>query len=146
MTSQRYALFPVALLDAAFSLAFWLSDRITFASSAAATEPARATPPHSPPTVRPFGLDPAGDQLGRPPRADRVPVAPAAHGSCPSSLPPLTSGACRSSSPRSQQIPLLVRGLKPRLSALQNGTFPTHLERLGRGSLNPSLSLRGGVA
>jgi hypothetical protein len=146
MTSRRLFLLLAALLDSAFSLAFWLSDRITSASSAAATELARSRPSDSLPTVRPLGLDGTLDQLGRPARAGRAPISPDAHGSGLYTLPPLASGVGRSNSSRSQQIPLLAGGLKTLSSALQNPVFLTHLERLGRKSLNPSLSLHGGFA
>jgi len=142
MTSRRLVL----LLDAAFSLAFWLSRWLTPASSAAATEQTRSTPSRSLPTVRLFGLYGAVDQLGRPARVGRAPVSPDAHGSCPYSLPSLASGAGRSNSSRSQQIPLLVGGPKALCSGLPNGAILTYPERLGRRSLNPTLSLHGGVA
>jgi hypothetical protein len=138
MTARRLVLLPAA----AFSLAFRLSGWIT----PTATELARTTPSRSLPTVRTFGLSGTVDQLGRRARADRAQVSPNVHGGCPFSLPPLAAGAGHSSSSRSQQIPLLVGALKTLFSALQNGVFLTHPKRLGRRSLNPTLSLHGGVA
>jgi hypothetical protein len=138
MTARRLVLFPAA----AFSLAFRLSGRLM----PAATELSRSKRSQALSTVRPFGLSGTVDQLSRRARADRAPVSPDEHGSCPSSLPPLASGAGGSSSSRFQQIPLLVGALKALFSALGNGVFLTHPEGLGRGSLNPTLSLHGGVA
>jgi hypothetical protein len=138
MTARRLVLLPAA----AFSLAFRLSGRLM----PAATELARSTRSRALPTVRLFGLCGTVDQLSRRARADRAPVSPDARRGCPFSLPPLAAGAGGSSSSRSQQIPLLVGALKALFSALGNGVFLTHTEGLGRRSLNPTLSLHGGVA
>jgi hypothetical protein len=146
MTCRRLLLLPAALPDAAFSVAFWLRGWIAVACAAAAAEPGRSTRSHSLPTVRPFDLRCTADQLGRPARAEHPPISPDVHGTSLYSLPPLAAGAGRSNSSRFQQIPLLVGSPKPLFSALQNGAFRTHLQRLGRRSLNPTLSLHGGVA
>jgi hypothetical protein len=146
LTSRGLVLLPAALLDSAFSLAFSLRRWITHAISPAAAELAWSTRSHSLPPVRPFGFSATVDQFDRPPGAGHAPASPEARRSCLYSLPPLAAGAGRSSSSRAQQIPLLVGGLKALYSALRNAVFPTRLQRFGRKSLNPTLSLHGGVA
>jgi hypothetical protein len=146
MTGRRLVRLTAALLDSAFLRGFSLRGWIVPASSVAGTELAKRAPSHSLPTFRLFGRDRAADQFGRPAGAGCEPVSPGAYGPCLYSLPPLAAGAGRSNSSRSQQIPLLVGGLNRRFSDLHGEAFPGHLTRLGRRSLNPTLSLRGGVA
>lgn len=138
MTSRRLVLLPAA----AFSLAFRLSGWTT----RAATELARTTPPRSYAAVRPFSRSGAVDELRPPARADRAPVSPQVHGGFPFSLPLLAAGTDCSSSSRFRQIPLSVGAPKALYSALQKAVCLPYPKRLGRRSLNPNLSLHGGVA
>jgi hypothetical protein len=146
MTSRRLVLLPVSLLGAAFSLAFRLRGWIRAAFSAPAVELTRSTRAHSLPPVLRFDLSGTVAQLGRPEPAGRASVSPPAHGSRSYRLSPLASSAGRSISSQSRQIPLLVGGMNTLHSTLQSRVIPTHVKRLGRRSLNPTLSLHGGVA
>jgi hypothetical protein len=98
------------------------------------------------PIERPFGSRGTRDQLGRIPRGDRARISQDTHGASLYSLPALGAAARRSSSSRSQQIPLLVRRLTALYSALESAVLLTSLGRFGRKSLNSTLSLQGGVA
>lgn len=146
MTSRRLVLLPAALIDPAISLGFWLGSWVKTGSSAASAQAAPNTHANSLPTVRELEVRSAVDQLGLMARAGQAPGSPATPGSTARTWMSLAHGVSRSSSSRSEQIPLLVGAVKALRSALQHWVIRSCRTRLGRRSLNPYLSLDGGPA
>ena len=146
MTSRRLVLLPAALLDTAISLGFWLIESVKTGSSAACTQAMPGTAAHSTPTLRERAFRGTVDQLGLLARAGQAPSSPAGHASAVRTPTSPAYDVSRSSSSRSEQIPLLVGAVKALRSALQHRVIRSCRTRLGRGSLNPYLSLDGGVA
>lgn len=146
MTSRRLVRVAAALLDTAISLGFWLSSWVNAGSCAAGTEAAPGTTADSIPTVGEREFRGTVDHRGPVAPAVHAPTAPAAHGSAVRTWTSIAHGVSRSSSSRSEQIPLSVGAVEAPRSALQHGVFLTRRGRLGRKSLNPNLSLDGGVA
>ena len=146
MTSRRLVLLPAALLDTAISLGFWLIESVKTGSSAACTQAMPGTAAHSTPTLRERAFRGTVDHRGPLARAGQTPGSPATPGSTSLSWMSFAHGVSRSSSSRSEQIPLLVGAVKALRSALQHRVIRSCRTRLGRGSLNPYLSLDGGVA
>jgi hypothetical protein len=146
MTSRRLVLLPAALLDTAISLGFWLSGLANPNSSADGTQAAPRTAADSIPTVRKREVRGTFDQRGPLTSVAQAPSSPAAPGAVANTWTTVTHDGSRSSSSRSEQIPLSVGAAEALRSALQHGVCPTRRGRLGRRSLNPNLSLDGGVA
>ena len=146
MTSVRLVLLATALLDTAISLGFWLSGSAKTGSSAAGTQAAPGTAADSIPTVRTREARSTFDQRGPLASVAQAPSSPAARGAVANTWAPVAPDGSRSSSSRSEQIPLSVGAAEALRSALQHGVCLTRRGRLGRRSLNPCLSLDGGVA
>lgn len=146
MTSRQLVLLPAALLDTAISLGSWLIEWVKTASPAAGTQAVPGTAADSIPTVRERAF--RGIVLHRGPLAlaGQAPGSPATPGSTARTWMSLAHGVSRSSSSRSEQIPLLVGAVKALRSALQHRVIRSCRTRIGRRSLNPYLSLEGGVA
>lgn len=146
MTSRRLVLLAAALLDTAISLGFSLSSWVKTGSSAAVAQASPGTAPDSIPTDRELDVRGTFDQRGPLAPVAHAPSSPAAQGASANTWMPVAQDGSRSSSSRSEQIPLSVGAVEALRSVLQHGVFLTRGGRLGRRSLNPRLSLDGGVA
>jgi hypothetical protein len=146
VTSRRLVRVAAALLDTAISLGFWLSGWVHAGSCAAVAQTSPGTAASSIPTVRELDVRGTFDQRGPLAPLAHAPSSPAAQGASANTWTPVAQDGSRSSSSRSEQIPLSVGAVEALRSALQHGVFLTRGGRLGRRSLNPHLSLDGGVA
>ena len=146
MTSRRLVHLATALLDPAISLGFWLIGWIATGSSAAGAEGARDSSAYSILTVDIYGFRATVDPGGVPARIGHALVSPAALRTAACNRPSIAAGVGGSSASRSEQIPLSVGALGALRSALSDSVFPSRRGLLGRRSLNPTLSLHGGVA
>jgi hypothetical protein len=146
VTSRRLVLLPAALLDPAISLGFWLGGLVKTGSCAAIAQASPGTAAGSIPTVRELDVRGTFDQRGPLAPVAHAPSSPAAQGASANTWTPVAQDGSRSSSSRSEQIPLSVGGVEALRSALQHGVFLTRRGRPGCRSLNPRLSLAGGVA
>jgi hypothetical protein len=146
MTSRRLVLFPAALLETAISLGFWLIASVQTGSSAAGTQAMPGTAAHSIPTLRERAFRGTVDHPGPLAPAGQTPGSPATPRSTARSWMSFARGGSRSSSSRSEQIPLLVGALEALRSALQHRLIRSWGTRFGCISLNQDLSLDGGGA
>ena len=146
MTSQRLLQLATTLVDAAISLGIRLGSLGKTDTSAARTEASAHAHADAIRTVR--ELESRGSAGRRGPLAAfrPAPSSPPAHGSTANTGASLARELSRSSSSRSEQIPLLVTGLKGLRSALQHRVNRSQAARFGRMSLNQYLSLGGVVA
>jgi hypothetical protein len=143
VTSQRLLHLATTLLDAAISLGIRLGGSGKTDTSAAGMEAAALAAANSIRTVREPELHSSAGRRGPIAAVRPAPSLPPAHGSTGNTRTSLPPELSRSSSSRSEQIPLLVTVLKGLRSALLHRR---QAARFGRTSLNQYLSLGGVVA
>jgi hypothetical protein len=146
MTSRRLVLLPAALLDTAISLGFWLGGWVKTGSSAASAQAAPNTHANSLPTVRELEVRSTVDQLGLVARAGQAPSSPAGHGSAARTPTSPAHDVSRSSSSRSEQIPLSVGTVEAPQTVLRPEAVRTPRRHLDGKSLNLKSSLQRGAA
>ena len=146
VTSRRLVLLLAALLDPAIPLGFWLGSWVKTGSSAAGAQAAPNTPANPLPTVREREVRGTVEQLGLMARAGQAPSSPAGHGSAARTPTSPAHDVSRSSSSRSEQIPLSVRAVEAPQTVLRPEAVRIPRRHLDGKSLNLKSSLQRGAA